>query len=75
MKYTVAAMIAHTLEQAGVKRIWEATGDSLNGLSDSLNRMGTIARHAPCDGRRICGRRGSPCHRPARGMHRILWTG
>lgn len=44
MKQTVAAYIAKTLEQAGVKRIWGVTGDSLNGLSDSLNRMGTIAR-------------------------------
>ena len=43
MKQTVAAYIAKTLEQAGVKRIWGVTGDSLNGLSDSLNRMGTIA--------------------------------
>ncbi|BBU85274.1 hypothetical protein EIMP300_66740 [Escherichia coli] len=34
--------IAKTLESAGVKRIWGVTGDSLNGLSDSLNRMGTI---------------------------------
>ena len=42
MKQTVAAYIAETLEQAGVKRIWGVTGDSLNGLSDSLNRMGTI---------------------------------
>jgi pyruvate dehydrogenase (quinone) len=42
MKQTVAAYIARTLEQAGVKRIWGVTGDSLNGLSDSLNRMGTI---------------------------------
>ncbi|WP_410015923.1 ubiquinone-dependent pyruvate dehydrogenase [Sodalis sp. C49] len=42
MKQTVAAAIAKTLEQAGVKRIWGVTGDSLNGLSDSLNRMGTI---------------------------------
>lgn len=24
------------------ERIWGVTGDSLNGLSDSLNRMGTI---------------------------------
>ncbi|VFS82372.1 Pyruvate dehydrogenase [ubiquinone] [Raoultella planticola] len=40
MKQTVAAYIAKTLEQAGVKRIWGVTGDSLNGLSDSLNRMG-----------------------------------
>ncbi|EGA08983.1 pyruvate dehydrogenase, partial [Salmonella enterica subsp. enterica serovar Montevideo str. MB110209-0055] len=37
MKQTVAAFIAKTLEQAGVKRIWGVTGDSLNGLSDSLN--------------------------------------
>ncbi len=42
MKQTVASMVARTLEQAGVKRIWGVTGDSLNGLSDSLNRMGTI---------------------------------
>ncbi|MFU0919433.1 ubiquinone-dependent pyruvate dehydrogenase [Kluyvera sichuanensis] len=43
MKQTVANYIAKTLEQAGVQRIWGVTGDSLNGLSDSLNRMGTIA--------------------------------
>ena len=42
MKQTVAAYIAKTLEQAGVKRIWGVTGDSLNGLSDSLNKMKTI---------------------------------
>ena len=42
MKQTVASYIAKTLESAGVKRIWGVTGDSLNGLSDSLNRMGTI---------------------------------
>ncbi|WP_075181213.1 ubiquinone-dependent pyruvate dehydrogenase [Pantoea sp. 1.19] len=42
MKQTVAALLASTLESAGVKRIWGVTGDSLNGLSDSLNRMGTI---------------------------------
>src|SRR5262245_55436826 len=42
MKQTVAAYIARTLEQVGIKRIWGVTGDSLNGLSDSLNRMGTI---------------------------------
>ncbi|VTO28596.1 pyruvate dehydrogenase [Klebsiella pneumoniae] len=28
MKQTVAAYIAETLEQAGVKRIWGVTGDS-----------------------------------------------
>ncbi len=42
MKQTVAALLAKTLESAGVKRIWGVTGDSLNGLSDSLNKMGTI---------------------------------
>ncbi|WNN45819.1 MULTISPECIES: ubiquinone-dependent pyruvate dehydrogenase [Winslowiella] len=42
MKQSVAALLAKTLESAGVKRIWGVTGDSLNGLSDSLNRMGTI---------------------------------
>ncbi|MFI8417764.1 ubiquinone-dependent pyruvate dehydrogenase [Serratia sp. NPDC078593] len=42
MKQTIATLIAKTLEQAGVKRIWGVTGDSLNGLSDSLHRMGTI---------------------------------
>ncbi|MBK0001826.1 MULTISPECIES: ubiquinone-dependent pyruvate dehydrogenase [Erwiniaceae] len=42
MKQTVAALVAKTLESAGVKRIWGVTGDSLNGLSDSLNKMGTI---------------------------------
>lgn len=47
MKQTVAAYIAKTLESAGVKRIWGVTGDSLNGLSDSLNRMGTISGCPP----------------------------
>ncbi|GBU12818.1 pyruvate dehydrogenase [Enterobacterales bacterium] len=42
MKQSVASLLAKTLEQAGVKRIWGVTGDSLNGLSDSLNKMGTI---------------------------------
>ncbi len=64
MKQTVAAYIAKTLEQAGVKRIWGVTGDSLNGLSDSLNRMGTIdwmpTRH---EGRRFRRWRGSAADR------------
>lgn len=42
MKQTVATLVAKTLESAGVKRIWGVTGDSLNGLTDSLNKMGTI---------------------------------
>ncbi|QCR36580.1 ubiquinone-dependent pyruvate dehydrogenase [Nissabacter sp. SGAir0207] len=42
MKQTVASLLAQTLEKAGVKRIWGVTGDSLNGLTDSLNRMNSI---------------------------------
>src|ERR1700693_1206550 len=41
-KITVAEQLAKTLEQAGVKRIWGVTGDSLNGLSDALRRMNSI---------------------------------
>jgi pyruvate dehydrogenase (quinone) len=42
MTRTVADLLAETLSQAGVERIWGVTGDSLNGLSDSLRRMGGI---------------------------------
>lgn len=42
MKNTVASFIIKSLELAGVKRIWGVTGDSLNGLSDSLNRQKNI---------------------------------
>lgn len=41
-KQTIASLIASTLEQAGVKRVWGVTGDSLNGLNDSLHHLGTI---------------------------------
>ena len=41
-KITLADQLASTLEQVGVKRIWGVTGDSLNGLNDSLQRMKTI---------------------------------
>ncbi|WGF87457.1 ubiquinone-dependent pyruvate dehydrogenase [Marinivivus vitaminiproducens] len=40
---TVADLIAQTLANAGVKRIWGVTGDSLNGLNDSLRRLESIA--------------------------------
>src|SRR5882757_7613550 len=40
---TVADLIAQTLADVGVKRIWGVTGDSLNGLTDSLRRFGQIA--------------------------------
>ncbi|PLZ01228.1 ubiquinone-dependent pyruvate dehydrogenase [Burkholderia sp. WAC0059] len=42
MAKTIADFLAKTLEAAGVERIWGVTGDSLNGLSDSLRRFGTI---------------------------------
>jgi pyruvate dehydrogenase (quinone) len=42
MARTVADLLAETLASAGVKRIWGVTGDSLNGLNDSLRRLGKI---------------------------------
>ncbi|WDF72563.1 ubiquinone-dependent pyruvate dehydrogenase [Novosphingobium sp. KACC 22771] len=42
-KQTIADLIANTLADAGVERIWGVTGDSLNGLNESLRRMGSIA--------------------------------
>src|SRR5580692_9653309 len=39
---TIADLLAQTLASAGVKRIWGVTGDSLNGLNDSLRRLGKI---------------------------------
>ncbi len=42
MAKTIADYLAKTLEAVGVERIWGVTGDSLNGLSDSLRRLGTI---------------------------------
>ncbi|MEJ5086076.1 MULTISPECIES: ubiquinone-dependent pyruvate dehydrogenase [Brucella] len=42
MGMTVADLLAKTLAEAGVKRIWGVTGDSLNGLNDSLRRLGKI---------------------------------
>src|SRR6201747_1690803 len=38
----VADLIAETLIQAGVKRIFGVVGDSLNGLTDALRKRGTI---------------------------------
>jgi pyruvate dehydrogenase (quinone) len=40
---TVADQFAETLAAAGVKRIYGIVGDSLNGLTDSIRRQGTIA--------------------------------
>jgi pyruvate dehydrogenase (quinone) len=39
---TNADLLAATLINAGVSRIWGVTGDSLNGLNDSLRRLGKI---------------------------------
>src|SRR6516225_2615984 len=39
---TIADLLAKTLADAGVQRIWGVTGDSLNGLNDSLRRLGRI---------------------------------
>ena len=42
MARTIADLITATLADAGVKRIWGVTGDSLNAINDSLRRLGTI---------------------------------
>ncbi|MDN2664491.1 ubiquinone-dependent pyruvate dehydrogenase [Psychromonas sp. 14N.309.X.WAT.B.A12] len=42
MSQSIASFITQTLDQAGVQRIWGVTGDSLNGISDSLRKMGNI---------------------------------
>lgn len=42
MSLTIADLLAQTLANAGVKRIWGVTGDSLNGLNDSLQRLDRI---------------------------------
>ena len=42
MTQTLADLLAETLAEAGVERIWGVTGDSLNGLNDSLRRLGRI---------------------------------
>jgi len=42
MRRTAADYLTGTLSQLGVKRIYGVVGDSLNGFSDSLRRLGTI---------------------------------
>src|SRR5258708_10509257 len=42
MAKTVADQFAETLAAAGVKRIYGIVGDSLNGLTDSIRRLGKI---------------------------------
>lgn len=43
MAATVADFLVKVLADVGVRRIWGVTGDSLNGLNDSLRRLGRIA--------------------------------
>ena len=49
MAKTTADLMAETLHQAGVKRVYGVVGDSLNGFTDALRRRGDIdwirARH------------------------------
>ncbi|NID03568.1 ubiquinone-dependent pyruvate dehydrogenase [Luteibacter jiangsuensis] len=42
MSRTAADYLAETLASAGVERIYGVVGDSLNGFTDSLRRIGTI---------------------------------
>ncbi|UHD45514.1 ubiquinone-dependent pyruvate dehydrogenase [Aureimonas altamirensis] len=43
MAKSVADLVVETLVSAGVSRIWGVTGDSLNAINDSLQRIGSIA--------------------------------
>jgi pyruvate dehydrogenase (quinone) len=43
MARLVADFMAETLKQAGVKRIYGVVGDSLNGFTDAIRRIGDIA--------------------------------
>src|SRR5215475_3063824 len=42
MARAVADFMVETLKQAGVKRVYGVVGDSLNGFSDALRRLGGI---------------------------------
>src|SRR4030095_1421176 len=42
MSRIAADYLAETLAASGVKRIYGVVGDSLNGLTDSLRRIGTV---------------------------------
>lgn len=42
MSKTIADLLVETLSDAGVQRIWGVTGDSLNGINDSLRRFKRI---------------------------------
>jgi pyruvate dehydrogenase (quinone) len=40
MSRTIADLIAETLADAGVRHVWGVTGDSLNGVNESLRKRG-----------------------------------
>ena len=42
MSLTIADLLVQTLANAGIKRVWGVTGDSLNGINDSLRRFKRI---------------------------------
>ena len=42
MAESIADLLVKTLAQAGVQRIWGVTGDSLNGINDSIRRDGRM---------------------------------
>lgn len=42
MSISIADLLVQTLANAGIPRIWGVTGDSLNGINDSLRRDGRI---------------------------------
>ena len=42
MSTTVADLVADTLAAAGVARVWGVTGDSLNGINESLARIPSV---------------------------------
>lgn len=43
MSKSVAELLVETLEQAGVKRVYGVSGDSLNGITDAIRRNKKIA--------------------------------
>lgn len=64
-KINLAQQLATTLEQAGIKRIWGLTGDSLNGLTGCVAHHGQhrVDARSPRGSRRIRRRCRSGGHR------------
>lgn len=59
MSKTIADLIVATLKNAGVRRIYGLVGDSLNGITDAVQRDGTISwihmRHEEAAAFAACG--------------------